>query len=202
MSKYESSNMKLNVDCCYVKHSLDRIYQGDIFRDVKYFLWIDIKEDVIEGDEISVPYLVVLTQECDLEQDYENRLETENANTTNDKYLQSILVSPAYLAEKLRKGTHLEALELNMQSIDSKRWKNVINNQNSRYHYLPANEKFKIPELVIDFKHYYTLPRDFFYQYLDKNYIGTVDQLFRESLSQRFSYYLSRIGLPLLKKEM
>ena len=128
--------------------------------------WIDIKEDVIEGDEISVPYLVVLTQECDLEQDYENRLETENANTTNDKYLQSILVSPAYLAEKLRKGTHLEALELNMQLIDSKRWKNVINNQNSRYHYLPANEKFKIPELVIDFKHYYTLPHDFFYQYL------------------------------------
>ena len=188
--------MKLNVDSCYIKHSEKRICQGDIYRDITYFLWTDIKKDYIETVEIIVPYLIILTQECDLEQDFKNHINEELND--HDKYLQSILVSPAYLAEKLRHGIHLEEIGLKMQTFNSKIWPNVKNNQNPRYHYLSAEEKIKIPELVIDFKHYYTISRDFFYQNFQKHYIGTLDQLFRENLSQRFSYYLSRIGLPII----
>ena len=106
------------------------------------------------------------------------------------------MVSPAYLAEKVRSGTHLEELNLLMQNINSLRWSVILKNQNYRYHYLPKDNKLNIPPLVVDFKHYYTIPRDFFYEKFLDNYIGTLDQLFRESLSHRFSHYLSRIGLP------
>lgn len=190
--------MKLKTDSCYVRHTEGRICQGDIYRDIKYFLWIDIKGKEIDGADITFPYLVVLTQECDLDLDFKYRTET---CSNNDKCLQSILVSPAYLAEKLRYGIHLEELEMKMERLNANQWSVVKRNQNPRYHHLPAYEEYKIPELVIDFKHYYTISRDYFYQYFQKQYIGTIEQLFRESLSQRFSYYLSRIGLPVLPKE-
>jgi hypothetical protein len=35
-----------------------------------------------------------------------------------------------------------------------------------------------------------------------EHYLATFNKLFRESLSQRFSNYLSRIGLPELKQRM
>lgn len=189
--------MKSKTKSCYIRHKKDRICQGDIFKDVKYFLWIDINDDAIEGEELIVPYLVVLTQECDLDLDHEYHVNDEK---NDDKYLQSILVSPAYLSTQIREGTHLEGLNQKMNRINSKLWPNVKSNQNARYHYLPQYEPFKIPELVIDFKHYYTIPRDYFYQYYKDHYIGTIDQLFRENLSIRFSTYLSRIGLPIVKK--
>ncbi len=186
--------MKLNVDSCYVKHTEKRICQGDIFRDVTYLLLTDIKKDEIEINEIIVPYLIVLTQECDLDWDY--KFHEKEEIDTHDKYLQSILVSPAYLAEKVKEGTHLEELDLKMQHISRKKWSDVESNQNTRYHYLRKDDKFGIPALVVDFKHYYTIPRDLFYEKFLANYIGTLEQLFRESLSHRFSHYLSRIGLP------
>lgn len=53
-----------------------------------------------------------------------------------------------------------------------------------------------IPELVIDFKHYYTIPTEEMYEAYKENYLASVEPLYREDLSQRFANYLSRIGLP------
>jgi len=189
--------MRLSVDSCYIKHTKKRICQGDIFRDVKYLLLPRVTEDKIEINELIVPYLIILTQECDLDLDYKFHSNTQSED--QDKYLQSILVSPAYIAEKVRSGTHLEGLELKMQNINSRKWSDIKSNQNLRYHYLPKDDTFRIPPLIVDFKHYYTIPRDLFYDKFLDHYIGTLDQLFRESLSHRFSHYLSRIGLPKIK---
>lgn len=185
--------MKLNVDSCYIKHKESRLCQGDIFRDIEYRIIRAIKEEKIKGDVLIIPYLIILTQECDLDWDFKYHNEKKE---DNDKFLQSILVTPAYLAQKVKDGEHLEDIGLKMQHIFGKKWPDVKSNQNPRYHFLPEDNKFKIPELVIDFKHYYTIPRDYFYQHFRKHYICTIDQLFRESLSHRFSHYLSRIGLP------
>ena len=88
-----------------------------------------------------------------------------------------------------------------MQYIDSKRWKIVQNNQNPRYHFLKGEKMYQVPNIVIDFKHYYTIPRDELYKNYKNHYIGSINELFREALSQRFAYYLSRIGLPLMDKK-
>ena len=84
-----------------------------------------------------------------------------------------------------------------MQKIDSNtKWNFIKNNQDPRYHFLRKDLDLQVPELVIDFKHYYTIPRDFLYEKIEHHYLGTMSELFREFLSQRFAFYLSRIGLP------
>lgn len=81
-----------------------------------------------------MPYLVILTQDCDLESDSRNHDDLfkllgedcippeddkENKKKSHDKFLHSILVCPAYPAKQLKKGTHLKGLGLEMQKIDS-----------------------------------------------------------------------------------
>lgn len=178
---------------------VDRAAQGDIYRNIR----VPFSASPVNGEEgeeleiseIEYPYSIVLSQECDLEQDHFNR---KNAPDKHDKFLPSILFAPAYLAEKLRGGEHLKDLDLKMQRINSDRWKIVKNNDNLRYHYLRKDPNFGVHDLVIDFKHYFTISRDLFFvnNLNDKHYVASLDSLFREDLSNRFCHYLSRIGLP------
>ncbi|MEA3282021.1 MAG: hypothetical protein U9Q68_05595 [Euryarchaeota archaeon] len=140
-----------------------------------------------------------MTQDCDLEQDYKNR--SEEVREKHDKYMQSILVCPAYPAEKFRVGEHLERINYVMENWGGKQFKKIKDQKYERFHFLGADSKMQVPELVIDFKHYYTIPRNAIYIILDEHYLVTIRELFRESLSQRFSYFLSRIGLPDLKEK-
>jgi len=189
------------IDALYCKHTTPRFCQGDILRDISTVVWAKETEggSGVEIEERKLPYAVVLTQDCDLEQDYASRSDLTLPN--HDKYLQSILICPAYQAAQLRKGTHLESLGLRMQNISSDPWRQVAQNNNYRYHYLEEYLDFQIPDLVIDFKHYLTIPREILYS-LDRkiHYLGALSELFREDLSIRYSQYLSRIGLPNLKK--
>lgn len=177
----------------YIQRDENRMCQGDILEDVEYqspkFL-----EDQIEIDRIILPYAVILTQDCDLKQDYDNRI--NNTTLVQDKFLQSILICPAYLAEQVRLGEHLQSLNLKREVWKSKQWPLITSNQNQRFHHLPAQSKFNTSDLVIDFKQYYTMPRDICFDIHKEKYLTSLDGLFREDLSQRFAYYLSRIGLP------
>ncbi|MEA3293397.1 MAG: hypothetical protein U9P81_00245 [Euryarchaeota archaeon] len=196
--------MKSKIDSIYIHHNGDRVYQGDILRDFEYQEWVSIEDKKIKIQERIIPYLLVLTQDCDLEWDFNNHKENENGQdeSDQDKFLHSILICPAYPAEKVRLGTHLEELNLTMKKLNSARWNLVKTNQNSRYHFLDNNSVLQIPNLVIDFKHYYSIPRNILYGKIKKHYIGSINELFRECLSQRFAFYLSRIGLPLLNAEV
>jgi hypothetical protein len=136
-----------------------------------------------------------MTQDCDLKQDYTNRNDPEKAEK-QDQYLQSILICPAYPAETFRAGQHLKSIGLIMEQHNSKMYPLIKKQRNIRYHYFPSDLDKGIQELIIDFKHYYSLPRDYFYNYFPKNYVATISPLFRESLSDRFTHYLARIGLP------
>ena len=189
-----------DVESVYVVEREDRFRQGDILRDVTIVEWAAEVEDAPADERLQIidrvlPYLVVLSQDCDLEQDHKNR--SDHKSDTHDKFLQSILVCPAYLEANFRAGTHLEDLGLKMQKINSENFRRIKSNQNYRYHYLPANRSLQVPELFIDFKHYFTGPRDLIYdEYRKKHYLATLDILFREDFSNRFAHYLSRIGLP------
>jgi len=201
--------MKSKIDSIYIEHNGDRVYQGDILRDFEYQEWVFIEEKKIKIQKRIVPYSLVLTQDCDLEWDFNNHKENEKVQDESDqeeinqdKFLQSILVCPAYPAEKVRLGTHLEELNLTMVYLNGARWNLVKTNQNSRYHFLDNSSVMQIPDLVIDFKHYYSIPRNILYKEIKNHYIGSMNELFREGLSQRFAFYLSRIGLPLLNADV
>lgn len=126
-----------------------------------------------------------------------SKKDKENILSMYDKILPSILVCPAFPAKQLREGVHLNNYKnYFMQHINSCTWGKIKINEIPRYHYLNEFSEFQIPDLVLDFKRYYTLPTDYVYNIFEKSYIGSLNELFRENLSSRFSNYLSRIGTP------
>jgi len=171
-----------------------RICQGDIYKDLMYDVKSFKEGNSFKTLRVYLPFIVILSQDCDLEQDYKNR---EIRKDKHDKYLRTILFSPAYNSEDLKAGTHLGHIKLTMEYYNSERMKIIRKNNNERYHTIEKSEDFEFPELVIDFKHYYTLPLEKAYETsFKKNYVCTINELYRESLSHRFAFYLSRIGTP------
>lgn len=173
----------------YRRKRNSRLYQGDIFKDL-VFVTGDPKTTT-EKDIISLPYAIVLNQDCDLNCDYTSR----NANGNQDKFLLSLLISPAFILESFAKGEHLGDWKMNTfnkeQIVKMKK-----NDSLKRYHHLRGEPDFSVPELIIDFKHFFSLPRDFLYKEKKTKYVASLNEIFREEFSQRFSNYLSRIGLP------
>ncbi|MGP8319185.1 MAG: hypothetical protein ACT6FD_00095 [Methanosarcinaceae archaeon] len=188
------------IDSMYVKHTSKRVCQGDILRNIDVIDWnIDDTPGDYKISEASLPYIIVMTQDCDLEWDFNNR--SEPAAAKHDKYLPTVLACPAYNAEKFKNGDHLKSNGLKMNKWGGDSYNKILQQNNTRFHYLEQNQALQVPRLVIDFKHYYTIPRDALYMMYVEHYLVTINMLFRESLSQRFSNYLSRIGLPELKEK-
>lgn len=174
----------------------DRIGQGDIYSNVAHYNNIDFEEDKINIREIIFPYAIVLTQDCDLEQYYCSL--SKNGHEKNDKHLFSILVAPLYNIEFVFQGIHLKDIGIKMQEIPPKKTsgRNLCNNETPRYHYLEFGRDDPIVPSVIDFKHYFTVNIDYLQSKKKSDFVCQVAPLYRELISQRYAYYLSRIGLP------
>jgi hypothetical protein len=192
----------------------DRLRQGDLYREIcvaretKESDPDEVGASRIEITDVVLGYGFLITQDCDLEWDHRLRYKAA-AKAVHDKLLDTVLLCPAYPAQRLREGTHLSEIEVNekgeeqvakkvdMQKFNSDMWSNLRKNMYERYHYLPGNDALHIPELALDFKRYQTVKRE---ALIDcraaKRGLGTLDLLFREDLSVRFANYLSRIGLP------
>jgi hypothetical protein len=184
------------IEVPYFKSELERYEQGDILRDVTLVEWADLEDArAVSVVERTLQYCVIVSQECDLEHDFNNRTKAESA--TNDKYLQSLLICPAYPSQSFRTGEHLKGVGLKMERITHDNWGRVKHNNNPRYHYLEPYPDLQIPELVVDFKHYVTIPRDVLYRdQFQLCYLASIEIMYRDNLSCRFAHYLSRIGLP------
>ena len=183
------------IESPYGVHDAATSHQGDIYRDILVLGWRYTADSSDDYDVISntYPYVVLITQECDLEQDHQNR---NSAGDKHDKYLQSLLVCPAYQAEIFKRGEHLDQFSLKMEKWNSDRFRLIKRQMNERYHFLENDINLQIPNLVIDFKHYFTIPTETLYHIRGKKYLASLRPLFREELSHRFSFFLSRIGLP------
>ena len=163
--------MKSNIVSQFRINDTNRVLQGDLLKNVDMQIYnINLKKLEI----IEFPYIVVLSQDCDLEQDFnkhEKLKESENISKDqlkpiHDKFLPSILVSECFPAEQVRLGEHLENNGFFMNNYGKKSstsWKKIMQNEIPRYHFLKDSEEFSHGDLVIDFKRYYTIPRDNFY---------------------------------------
>ena len=180
----------------YVCNPRPRLQQGDLLRDLTVSEVSVASTEGASVDKRPVPYCVVLSQDCDLLHDFNSSLAQGDRN--DDKTLPAFLFCPAYRTEFFRAGTHLEDQNKTMRRIDSnKEWEKIASNQSLRYHYLERRDDLQVPELVVDFKHYFTIPRPLVYrEEFRKSYFVTLEILYRDHLSSRFAHYLSRIGLP------
>jgi len=187
----------------YLDRHPSRPCQGSIYRNIKVLQPMSpLKAGPGDQESWHLPYAVVLSQECDLDQDQGNREKNAKdemlatAEMKHDKLLPTVLFCPAYQAAPFRDGKHLEPRR--MEKFSGSRWELILENKNPRYHYLVGYADLQMPELVLDFKHYFVLPMELLTSYYNKpEYsIARLAELYREDLSQRFAAYLGRIGLP------
>jgi hypothetical protein len=166
-----------------------RIFQADLFQDLEIIEKIETLKNKIKIHKISFPYTICLNQECDLLNDY-------NDIANKDHSLIHLAFAPAFLFELYLSGIHWGGLFKagDPQKRDSSIVKKIMENEIPRYHYLRFDGT-DMPEMIIDFKHFFTINKEEVYGQISKR-VCSFDDLFREKISQRFSNYISRIGLP------
>lgn len=180
------------------------IKQGDIIKDIEFIESIDEKDGNLEIRKIIFPLVIVLSQDCDLNQDYDFRYGKYKEKQNHDKYLISVLVAPLYNIDHFTEGKHLELLGRTAQTITkfnkkkkpTTQYKNLLDNEIHRYHYLDFDDDVPIVPSIVDFKHYFTVNVEYLKKHKKQNFVCSVSSLYRERISQRFSYFLGRIGLP------
>jgi hypothetical protein len=193
------------INARYRQKPIDRIMQGDIFEDVPVLRWELVDEEKITTkDPDRLKFAIVLSQECDLDADFRNWRDA--ARKDHDKCLPSVLVCPAYPSEQFKLGEHLGPEKPMLNWKKQGLFDQIKKNNHARFHFLEKatqsdNENgIYVPSLVVDFKHYHALPIKAVYRLYDLgHYVGSINELFREELSHRFSFYLGRIGVPPLE---
>ena len=179
----------------------DRVSQGAVYKSVEFIDSITEENGIIEINKIIFPYVIILTQDCDLAQDFTFRSDDKKSD---DKLILSVLVAPIYNSEHFFLGEHLSELSRNMQQINKYKKgkklttdaKNLFQNNTPRYHYLEFEKDLNMVPSVIDFKHYFSLNLNYLCKIRQTNFSFKISELYREDISQRFASFLSRIGLP------
>jgi hypothetical protein len=191
----------------------DRLHQGEVVTGlVRLRQSINsIGLEAITVDEIIHPYLIVLTQDCDLAQDADARKVQANADDdlalVNDPEFKRKLDNSAKL--KIDSVLFCEA----MSTLDMKNcvppgkdiWKRIIQNKDERYQCLEAVPPeldlagTGMPSLGCDFKRFVTIPVVEVYRRLELNPAVRRSRLltpYAEHLLQRFCNFQCRIPLP------
>lgn len=178
-----------------IKIGESRLRQGDILRDVQWVESVVESSGIIEVSRVVFPLAIVLTQDCDLEQEHRYRTE---ARSTQDKWLISVLMAPLYNIEHVYQGEHLSELGIVMERVPkSGSTGNFLRkNERPRYHYLEFDESVPIVPSVVDFKHYFSATVEYLTGLKPSSFVCSIAPLFREDIAQRFASYLARVGLP------
>jgi hypothetical protein len=169
--------------------------QGDILAGVRTFTVRSMSEDDIPtGSVITYGHAVVVTQDCDLEQDFRARFAEGDQEVPADKLLYGILLCGVYHEDICKAGKHRDKAT----ALGSKEWRTVQQNQSPRYQFLGH-----VPQLggryVADFKDFFMVPCDFLYEEIRSERAKRATEMvspYREHLLQRFAWYLMRVGLP------
>ncbi len=169
--------------------------QGEILSNVQQINLTTVV-GLTERPRLSItthPYLFILTQDCDLKQDFRVRFPQLKES---DKLIPNVLFCEVATAEQLF-GI--------IRQTNKKLWNRIKINKDERYHFLqkvePGCDRLNegLPELAIDFKRCLTLPAEEVYRRIE---IGeakrrrVLSSPYLEHLSSRFAYYLSRVALP------
>lgn len=145
--------------------------------------------------EITFPYAIVVTQDCDLEQDY---LPRSQGKLNNNRIVKNVLLCEVMdFREFLTNNQEL--------SESASAQKLLLRNKDERYHYLQTAEADDdaagegLPGFCVSFKTYFTAPTDYLY-HLTTNMSAirrcVLKSPYLEHFSSRFHYYHSRVALP------
>ena len=178
-----------------VRKPIDRISQCDIFQNITIVENIKLVGTEMEVKSITFPYVICLNQDCDLNSD--KRDKEKNPVSNKNCRLLHLIVAPLFVFSSFIEGKHWGEIFDPSPAVNIKRTEGskIMNNEDPRYHFLRFNEESKLPDMVIDFKHFFTISTEALYDNLSHR-VFSVEELYREKICQRFAFFQSRIGLP------
>ena len=174
--------------------SKKRVASGQLFRNLPVFDSFDKAEKPFA----SYPFSILISQACDIDQYCEiYKPENETQPIADRQAITQVLFCPAFEEDFFFAGTHLEKqYKLVFPPLSNKEKEKYRANHIARFHFIPLYEA-AIPNLIIDFKHYFTLPARFvFSEAIRPGNDIKLKHLQYTSLADRFAYYLQRVALP------
>ena len=145
------------------------------------------------------PWLIVLTQECDLQLDRLARLGEPQfegkAPIGRDKMLKGILLCPAYSEDLVLAGTYIEGASKTDKSTRDA----IHSNRHERFHRLRSYERYLSESIVVDFKFVLSTAPEFLHSLLKASpakAVAVLEPPYRDRLMQRFLNYFGRIAEP------
>jgi hypothetical protein len=157
----------------------------------------------IEIRKVEHPLAIVLSQDCDLEQDCHLRFPDDADPLPRDEAdhhphsISHVILCDAYSESEL-----LQRLPEGFGAKDRKR---IYQNQNERYHTLDegvvatGSQEYPVERLFLDFRRFFALPSPDLYDQLNGGSMGRVACLpayYLHDLSQRFFSYQARVAIP------
>jgi len=172
-------------DCCLV--------QGEILSNLAQ---VSINLSSFEETELRVdttihPFALILSQWCDLEQDYQARYVNVDAEKQNPTILFCEVFTATELQSRVPKSSRL--------------WERVKQNNDERYHFFQRVEsEFDalgngLDELGVDFKRFFAVPTDEVYYRIRRGEVKRrccLRSPYLEHFCRRFANFISRIALP------
>ena len=139
------------------------------------------------------PLVIVLSQDCDLTQDFMSRADN---SVDSRQTLHNILLCEVENSEVMKN-------KADQVARGSDIWKRILQNKDERFQYLRAIPKELdalgkgVDPLIADFKRTFTLPTETLYGQLNgaANRRACLNSPYREHLSTRLAYFLARVAL-------
>jgi hypothetical protein len=156
----------------------------------------------VETRQVEHPLAVVLSQDCDLEQDFDFRFPAEGEPPSREnsdgspRTISHVIFCDAYPESELKRRLP--------EGLGSKDFRKIGQNQNERYHALneapiDGDESRRIEPLFFDFRRFFAIPSADIYDQLSDGSAGRVACLpayYLHDLSQRFFSYQARVAIP------
>jgi hypothetical protein len=174
--------------------------QGEILTNVTQYnvdpaaLLLEQPDISLSVNQITHPYAIVVTQDCDLDWDYKARAEKEQNKP--DKFLNSIILCEISKAEEVRKSGN---------NINRREWELISSQRHERFYFLEkiaVNYELQqegLPELTVDFKKVFAIEAATLYYQLNNSMAlrrAILCSPYLEHFSRRYYSFHGRVALP------
>lgn len=159
--------------------------------------------DSVTGENIFTPhdFCIILSQDCDLLNHYNQTMQDADGEAGAQAFLPPVINGVLLFELQEMSAENLKALNKGRKDVRAMR-----QNEQPRFQTLDAVtanfdlETAGLPELLVDFRHYFTLPPVEIYRQIQKadgaRRRCRLGDLFRENLQNRLANYIQRVALP------
>jgi len=144
-----------------------------------------------------IPYSIVVSAACDIESCF--RIEANIVKTESEfdrQVIFQLMMCPAFDEDLFMAGQHLESIyNCKTKAINAKEKEKY--KKDTRLFYIENKNFANLPNLFIDYKHYFTLPIELVKEHLkDAKEKYILEHIQYTKLADLFAHYLQRVGIP------